>query len=296
MEQLIQKANVLLESLPYIKNFYSKTFVVKYGGSTMDDSLKRDIIQDLIMLKYIGINIIVVHGGGNEITNYLNKLNIQNEFVNGRRVTGASAMEVVQMVLVGKINQEIVSMINQYGGKAVGLSGNDANLLVAKKKLPEIVFDEKTNSEKTVDLGFVGEIEKVNEKLIAGLSERGFIPVISPIGAGIDGESYNLNADDVASSVAQALKADKLIILTDVDGIYEVKDNPNTKITMLTVEKANQMIANNQIVGGMIPKVNACINAINNGTKRTHIIDGRERHSILLEIFTDKGIGTMVTD
>lgn len=295
-DALVKKADVLIESLPYIKSFHSKTFVIKYGGSTMEESLKKDIIHDIILLKYIGINPVIIHGGGPEINSYLARLNIKSEFVNGLRVTDKQAMEIVQMVLVGKVNQEIVSMLNLYGGKGVGLSGKDANIVVAKKHLPEIIYDNNGQNEKSVDLGFVGEIEKIDSRLITGLCEHGFIPVISPIGVGFDGESYNINADDVASAIACSLKAEKLIMLTDVDGIYEVAGNPSTKINSLTVTKAEQMIANNQITGGMIPKVRACIDAVTNGVKRTHIVDGKERHSILLEIFTDKGTGTMVID
>ncbi len=296
MEALVKKAESLIESLPYIKSFRSKTFVIKYGGSTMEESLKKDIIHDIILLKYIGINPVVVHGGGQEINAYLNKLNLKSEFVNGLRVTDKQVMEVVQMVLVGKVNQEIVSMLNLYGGRGVGLTGKDGNIVVAKKHLPEIIYDSEGKNERSVDLGFVGEIEKIEPALITGLCEHGYIPVISPIGVGFDGESYNINADDVASAVACSLKAEKLIMLTDVDGIYEVAGNPSTKINSITVNKAEQMIANNQIKGGMIPKVRACVDAVTNGVKRTHIIDGKERHSILLEIFTDKGIGTMVID
>jgi len=294
LEQVTQKVGVLIESLPYIKSFHSKTFVIKYGGSTMDDSLKKDIIHDIILLKYIGINPVIVHGGGNEISSYLKKLDLNSEFVNGLRVTSKEVMEVVEMVLVGKINQEIVSLLNLYGGKGVGLTGKDANIIVARKHLPEMVFDPNGKNQKSVDLGFVGEIDKIDPKLIISLCESGFIPVISPIGVGYDGESYNINADDAASAIAQSLKADKLIMLTDVDGIYEVPGNPATKLNSITIDKAQQMIASNQITGGMIPKVNACLEAVSNGVKRTHIIDGKDKHSILIEIFTDKGIGTMV--
>jgi acetylglutamate kinase len=297
MQSFNEKERQILEFLPYVEKYRSKTLVFKYGGSISandNSSLKEDIIRDLTLLKYIGINIVIVHGGGSEITNYMNKLGMKAEFANGRRVTSSDAMEVVQMVLVGKINQKIVSTINKYGGKAVGLTGNDANLFVVKKRMQEKVFDEATKTEKEIDLGFVGDIQKVNEKLITYLCEKDYIPVISPIGIGIDDETYNVNADDAACSVAQALKAEKLIILTNVDGIYEVKDNPNTVKSVLTVEEANLMLANNKIAGGMIPKITACINAINNGIKSAHIINGKKDHSILLEIFTDKGIGTMI--
>lgn len=293
--KLAEKAEVLIESLPYIKSFHSKTFVIKYGGAAMlDESLKKDIIHDFILLRYIGINVVVVHGGGPEITSYLNKLGKKTEFVNGLRVTDKETMDTVQMSLVGKTNQEIVSMLNLFGGKGVGLSGKDSNIILSRKRLPESVFDTETKSEKMVDLGFVGEIEKIDHSLITLLCQNNYIPVIAPIGVGLDGESYNINADEAASEIAISLKADKLIMVTDVDGIYEKKDNPATKIDSLSISQAKQMIEKNQIVGGMIPKVTACTNAISNGVKRTHIVDGRIKHSILLEIFTDKGIGTMV--
>ncbi|HNZ26423.1 MAG TPA: acetylglutamate kinase [Spirochaetota bacterium] len=293
-QTLTEKADILMESLPYIRTFRSKTFVIKYGGSTMDEMLRKDIIQDVILLKYIGINPVIIHGGGSEITSYLNKLNLKSEFINGLRVTDKAAMEVVQMVLVGKINQEIVSQINKYGGKGVGLSGNDANIILVRKKLPTEIFDVNGNCERTVDYGYVADVEKIDPTILKYLSESGYIPVISPIGVSFDGESYNINADEAAGEIAQALKADKLIMLTDVDGIYEVAGNPATKIDAITIDKAREMIAKNQIKGGMIPKVKSCIEAILNGVKRTHIIDGRNKHSLLLEIFTDKGIGTMV--
>lgn len=295
IEKLIEKADVLIEALPYIKTFASKTFVIKYGGAAMvDENLKKDIINDLILLKYIGINPVIIHGGGPEITDYLKKLGKETEFVNGLRVTDEETIKIVQMVLVGKVNQEIVSMINLYGGKAVGVSGKDANMILAKKHMPERNYDSTVGDEKIVDLGFVGDVEKIDPKIINTLCSNGYIPVISPIGVGLDGESYNVNADLAAGKIAEALKADKLIMLTDIDGIYEVPENPATKIASLTIDKAQQMIEHNQIKGGMIPKVTACINAVTNGVKRTHIIDGREKHSILLEIFTDKGIGSMV--
>jgi len=296
IEKLIEKAEILMESLPYIKTFNSKTFVIKYGGSAMlDEDLKKSIIHDIILLKYIGINPVIVHGGGPAVTKYLDKMGIKSKFVNGLRVTDKETMNIVQMVLVGKINLEIVSMLNLYGGKGIGLTGKDSNLIIARKHLPEMQYDAQGKNEEAIDLGFVGEIEKIDPTPIEFLCKMGYIPVISPIGVGLDGESYNINADAVAGEIAQALKAEKLIMLTDVDGIYEVPDNKSTKITALTLDKAMQMISSNKISGGMIPKVKACMNATSNGVKRTHIIDGNEKHSILLEIFTDKGIGTMVT-
>ena len=295
IKKFIEKAEILMESLPYIKSFSSKTFVIKYGGAAMEDvSLGEKVIQDIILLKYIGINPVIIHGGGPAITKYLEKLGVKSKFINGLRVTNQQTMDIVQMVLVGQLNQNIVGLLNHYGGKAIGLSGKDANLIVARKHLPEMKYDSEGKSQEAVDLGFVGEVEKINPESIRLLCDNGYIPVISPIGVGIDGECYNINADDVAGEIAQALKAEKLIMLTDVDGIYEVPDNKATKITALTSDKAMQMITNNQISGGMIPKVKACLEAAENGVKRTHIIDGREKHSILLEIFTDTGIGTMV--
>lgn len=296
IEQFIKKAEVLIESLPYIKAFNSKTFVIKYGGAAMsDESLKKNIIQNIILLKYIGINPIIVHGGGPLITSYLEKTGIKSRFVNGLRVTNRDTINVVQMVLVGLINQEIVSLLNHYGGNAIGLSGKDANLIIARKHLPEEEYDPKEKKQKSIDLGFVGEIEKIQPSILINLSEKGYIPVIAPIGVGLDGESYNINADVVAGEIAKSLKAEKLIMLTNVDGIYKVPDNKATKINSLTVSKAKEMIEKNQIKSGMIPKVKACMDATLNGVKRTHIIDGGEKHSMLLEIFTDKGIGTMVT-
>lgn len=295
IEKVAEKAEVLIESLPYIKTFHSKTFVIKYGGAAMlDESLKRGIIHDFILLRYIGINVVVVHGGGPEITSYLEKIGKKSQFVNGLRVTDKETMNAVQMSLVGKTNQDIVGMINLYGGKGVGLAGSDSNIILARKKAPELIFDTETKQDKKVDLGFVGEIERIDNSLINLLNQNGYIPVIAPIGVGLDGENYNINADEVASEIAVALKADKLIMVTDVDGIYENPENPATKIESLTIHRAKQMIEKQIIVGGMIPKVRACINGISNGVKRTHIVDGRIKHSILLEIFTDHGIGTMV--
>ena len=295
IEKLEEKADVLIESLPYIKTFHSKTFVIKYGGAAMvDNNLKQDIIKDFILLRYIGINVVVVHGGGPEITSFLQKIGKETTFVNGLRVTDKETMDAVQMSLVGKTNQDVVSMINHFGGKAVGLSGADSNIIQARKKMMETVLDPETKKEKNIDLGFVGDIERIDSSLVNLLNQNGYIPVIAPIGVGIDGEHYNINADEVASEVAVSLKADKLIMVTDVDGIYENPSNPATKIESLTIHRAKQMIEKGEISGGMIPKVRACINGISNGVKRTHIVDGRQKHSILLEIFTDHGIGTMV--
>lgn len=292
VKALIDKAKILIEALPYIRTFADKTFVIKYGGQAMvSDELKKSVMMDIILLKYIGINPIVVHGGGAEVTQMLKRLGKETVFANGLRVTDAETMEVVEMVLTGKINKEIVSLINRNGGKAVGLSGKDSNLLVARRRPPERV----SGSDELVDLGYVGEIVQVNPGVIHSLSREGYIPVISSIAAGQDGESLNINADHVAGELAAALGAEKLILLTDVEGIFASADDPSTLISSLPKDQALTMIEAGKINKGMIPKVEACLTALEHNVKRTHIIDGRLPHSLLLEIFTDHGIGTMVT-
>lgn len=287
MDSIIEKANVLIEALPYIRTFYGKTFVIKYGGNAMvNDEIKRAVILDVILLKYVGVNPVLVHGGGPEINQMLKLLGKKSEFVNGLRVTDAETMDVVQMVLVGRVNQEIVSLINRYGGKAVGLSGKDANLIIARKH----------QQDGEPDLGYVGDVVKVNPDIVHIVSKAGYIPVVSSVGMGSEGESYNINADTVAGELAAALNADKLIILTDVEGISEDPQDPGTLISSLTVARAMELIQQGKIAGGMIPKVEACISALKSGVTRTHIIDGRGLHSLLLEVFTDKGIGTMVVN
>ncbi|MGE5558849.1 MAG: acetylglutamate kinase [Bacillota bacterium] len=289
MDRLIEKADVLIEALPYMRTFYGKTFVIKYGGNAMlSRGLKQSVILDIILLKFIGINPVLVHGGGPEISEMLKKVGKKTEFVGGLRVTDSETMEIAQMVLIGKINQDIVSIINQGGGKAVGLSGKDANLIAARKYVHA--------SEKGVDLGYVGEVQAVNPAIINLLCDKGYIPVISSIGAGKNGESYNINADTVAGEIAAALRADKLIMLTDVEGIFEDYEDKGSLLSSLSVEKARGLIQRGKLDGGMIPKVEACIRAVQSGVTRTHIIDGRLIHSILLEIFTDQGIGTMVVE
>ncbi|MFO7318492.1 MAG: acetylglutamate kinase [Clostridia bacterium] len=293
MNGSIQKAEVLIEALPYIRTFFGKTFVIKYGGSAMTDpELKKAVMLDVILLKYVGLNPVIVHGGGPEISRTMERLGKEPVFVGGHRVTDAETMEIVQMVLVGKVNQEIVSLINKYGGKAVGLSGKDGNLIVARRRRGAV--SQSPASEGEVDLGFVGDVESVNPEPIRLLSEKGYIPVIAPVGVGLEGESYNINADAVAGHLAAALKADKLIMLTDVEGIFADPEDRTTLISSLRTEQAHRMIQDGQIAGGMIPKVEACIRALEGGVARTHIIDGRKMHSLLLEIFTDQGIGTMV--
>ncbi len=289
MNGLIEKANVLIEALPYIRTFFGRTFVIKYGGSAMiDDELKQSVMLDLILLKYVGVDPVLVHGGGPAINEMMGRLGKKPTFVSGLRVTDEETMEIAVMVLAGKVNKEIVSLISKYGGKAVGLSGKDGNMLIARKK---VVVGEDNQE---IDLGHVGEVEKINPQVIRILSKEGFIPVISSIGVGYQGESYNINADSVAGELAIALEAAKLILLTDVEGIYEQPDDPKTLISALHIEQARKLVARGKISAGMIPKVEACIKAVENGVPRTHIIDGRTKHSMLLEIFTDKGIGTMV--
>ncbi|MCG8570008.1 MAG: acetylglutamate kinase, partial [Spirochaetes bacterium] len=247
IEKLRYKAEILIETLPYIRTFNNKIFVIKYGGSAMkDEELKKDIVHNLILLKYIGIRPVIVHGGGPEISGYLNKMDIQTRFANGLRITDKETMQVVQMVLKGKLNQEIVSLINFYGGKGVGLSGIDGNLILARKHPAEHVINDG-GEEELIDLGFVGEVEKIDPSLINSLLDTGFIPVISPIGVGLDGNSYNINADIAAGEIAQALKAEKLIMLSDIEGIYELPDKPETKMNNLSISKAKQMMANHQI-------------------------------------------------
>lgn len=280
----IDKAGILIEALPYIRTFYGTTIVVKYGGNAMiNQQLKEAVCQDLVLLKYIGLNPVIVHGGGPEISSMMKRMGKEPTFVNGLRVTDDETMEIAQMVLVGKINTELVTLLNRYGGKAVGLNGKDANLIQAKK-----------HDSSQVDLGFVGDVELINPGLLQILNREGYIPVVSSVGVGEDGASYNINADLVAGVLAGALKAAKLILLTDVEGIYEDPEKPETLISSLTVGKARQLIAEGKIARGMIPKVEACIGALRAGVGRTHIIDGRKLHSILLEIFTNEGIGTMV--
>lgn len=292
MLELIKKAEVLIEALPYIRTFADKTFVIKYGGHAMvSEELKKSVIMDIVLLKFIGINPIVVHGGGAEINHMLERLGKEAVFANGLRVTDAETMEVAEMVLTGKVNKELVSLINRFGGKAVGLSGKDADLLVARRRPPERI----NGSDTVVDLGLVGDIVKVNPDVIFSLSAKGYIPVIASIGAGLEGESLNINADHVAGELAAALSAEKLILLTDVEGIFADPSNKTTLISSLTKARALEMIKEGHINKGMIPKVEACLRALEHEVNRTHIIDGRLTHSILLEIFTDHGIGTMVT-
>ena len=287
MEALIKKAEILIEALPYIQKLYGKTVVIKYGGNAMiNEELKNSVMEDITLLKYIGMNPVIVHGGGPEINKLLGSLDIKSEFCDGLRITDSETMEVAQMVLVGKTNKEIVSLLNQKGGKAIGLCGIDGNLIECEKYMPIVDGVEK-------DIGYVGKITNINSKVLELISKDEYIPVVAPIGVGKDGHSYNINADTVAGEIASALKAEKLILLTDVEGVKMSKDDTNT-IYALTAAEVHDLIERKIINGGMIPKVLGCLDALNNGVNRTHIIDGRIPHCLLLEIFTYKGIGTMI--
>ena len=284
MQELIKKAGILIEALPYIQKFYNKTVVIKYGGNAMiNEELKHSVMEDVTLLKYIGMHPVVVHGGGPDISAALKTYQIESKFVGGLRVTDADTMRVAQMVLVGKTNKEIVSLLNQFGGKAVGICGIDGGLIECEP----LDVDGDGNP---VDLGFVGKIVKVNTELLEKLTNDEFIPVVAPIGMDKEGQSYNINADTVAGAIASAVKAEKLMFLTDVEG---VKDKEGNIIHAMTPEKAHALIEDGTISGGMIPKVRGCLEAVDEGVNRVHIIDGRILHSILLEIFTDAGIGSM---
>ena len=281
----INKANILIEALPYIQRLWGKTIVIKYGGNAMvNEDLTRKILEDVTLLKYVGINPILVHGGGPEINAMLTRVGVKSEFHNGLRITDEATMEIVQMVLAGKLNKNIAAQIGTLGGKAIGLCGKDAGLIQVTKKppLPD-----------GVDLGHVGDIVKVNTKLLNALCADEYIPVISTVGVDAAGESYNINADTAAAAIATALKAEKLIFLTDIDGVRRVPEDPTTLYPILTVEQARALIADGTISGGMIPKVNSCVDAIEKGVRRVHILNGTIPHPIILEIFTDRGIGTM---
>jgi acetylglutamate kinase len=288
VQERIAKAEVLLDALPYIRRFSGKTMVVKYGGHAMvDEDLKESFAQDIVLLKFVGINPVIVHGGGPQIGRLLDQLGIESRFVRGMRVTDQQTMDVVEMVLVGKINKEIVSLINRHGGRAVGLSGKDGELIRAKK----LAVSGEGDVPAEVDMGMVGEVQAVDPVVIETLDRSDFIPVIAPVGVGERGETYNINADLVAGEVAEALRAEKLILLTDVEGI---RDAEGMVLPTLDVERATQLIRDGVIGEGMIPKVECCIEALRGGVGKTHIIDGRVRHAVLLEVFTREGVGTEV--
>ena len=280
------KADVLIEAIPYIRKFAGTTVVVKYGGSAMvDEKLKKSVIKDIALLKYIGLKPVVVHGGGKEITALLDRLGKETQFVDGLRVTDAETAGVAEMVLSGSIGKSLVENLESVGVEACGINGKDGHTLQARKKVDE----------KGRDLGFVGEIEKVDIHLIETLLEAGYVPVISPVGVDSYSQTYNINADYAASAIAGALNAQKLVFLTDVEGILRDKDDPSTIIRRMSAQEAIDMIADGTINGGMIPKVECCLDALDKGVKTVHVLDGRLPHSMLLEIFTASGVGTMVT-
>jgi acetylglutamate kinase len=291
MKEIIRKAEVLIDALPYIRNFYGKTLVIKYGGAAQTkDELKESFSQDIAMLNFIGIRTVIVHGGGPKISATMEKMGKKPEFVQGQRVTDQETMDIVEMVLGGLVNKEIVSLINKHGGKAVGLSGKDGGLIRAHKKIIKKITPETGVSE-IVDLGLVGEVTAIDPAVLDGLEKNGFIPVISPIGVGPQGETLNINADYVASAVAASLKAEKLILLTDVAGLL---DKTGTVISTLKKSQVSRLVKNGSITGGMLPKVQACTRALDEGVNKTHIVDGRIPHCLLLEIFTKEGIGTEI--
>lgn len=292
MKNLIDRAQVLIEALPYIQRFNGKAFVIKYGGAAMvDEDLKRSFCQDVTLLKVIGLNPIVVHGGGPQIGSVLKQMGKESRFIDGMRVTDEETMNVVEMVLSGKVNAEIVSKINALGGRAVGLSGKDGNLLRARKmEMRRVPKD--ANPPELIDLGRVGEVEHVDPSVLIALEEKQFIPVIAPVGVDADGNTYNINADFVAGHVAGALDAEKLILLTDVEG---VKDAKGDLVKNMGIAEAEKAMKAGVIKGGMLPKIECCISALRSGVRSTHVIDGRVEHALLLEIFTDVGIGTQIT-
>jgi acetylglutamate kinase len=279
-----------METLPYFRRFYGKTFVIKYGGHAMvDEELKENFAQDIVLLKYVGINPVIVHGGGPQIDQMLDKLGITSRYVRGMRVTDQETLDIVEMVLVGKVNKGIVNLINQHGGMAVGLSGKDGGLILARKM--NVTVSDNGKPPEIIDIGMVGEIVGINPLIIDSLDDNKFIPVIAPVGVGLEGETYNINADLVAGEVAEALHAEKLILMTDVEG---VKDKKGDLLGTLTEKQARKMIQDGVVGAGMIPKVECCIEALKGGVGKTHIIDGRVKHAVLLEIFTKEGVGTEV--
>ena len=283
MQKYLDKAEVLIEALPYIQRFNRKIIVVKYGGSAMvDEELKRNVIKDVVLLKLVGFKPIIVHGGGKEISRWVGKVGMEPRFINGLRVTDEDTMEVAEMVL-NKVNKELVSMIESLGVRGVGISGKDGGLLKVDRKLSD-----------GQDIGYVGNIRQVNPKVLYDLLEKDFLPVVCPIGMDDAFHSYNINADDAASAIAEAMNAEKLAFLTDIEGVYADKDDPSSLISELTLAGAAKLIAEGHVGGGMIPKLQNCIDSINNGVSRVHILDGRIPHCLLLEIFTNKGIGTAI--
>jgi acetylglutamate kinase len=287
MEKYIEKAKILSEALPYFRKFYGKTVVIKYGGSSMEsEQIRQTTASDIVLMKYVGMNPVVVHGGGKAISDVMAKMGKKPVFHKGMRVTDDETKDIVEMVLVGRINKEVVTLINQAGGKAVGISGKDGNLIRSTKYYPE--------GTSGVDIGFVGKVSEINPDLIRSLAHDGYIVVVAPIGVGENGETYNINADSVAGEAAAALKAEKLVLLTDTPGILREKGDESTLISTVKLPEIKELIDTGVIEGGMIPKVEACECALKAGVNKTHIIDGRILHALLLEIFTDRGIGTQI--
>ena len=283
-----QEAAILAEALPYIKRFHGKTIVVKFGGNAMvDEKLKQCFARDVVLLKLVGMNVVVVHGGGPQIENLLTRVGKKGEFIQGMRVTDAETMEIVEMVLGGQVNKDVVNLINQAGGKAVGLTGKDGNCIRAKK----LMLENKDNPGDLIDVGQVGDITKIDPSLIALLETGAFIPVIAPIGVGPEGETYNINADVVAGKIAEVLKAEKLVLLTNTPGVL---DKAGELITGITPREIDAMVADGTLSGGMLPKIGSALDAARNGVNGVHIIDGRVEHALLLEILTDHGVGTMI--
>ena len=283
-----RKAEILSEALPYIKRFFDKTIVIKYGGNAMTDPrLKECFAHDVVLLKLVGLNPVVVHGGGPQIESLLARVGKKGEFIQGMRVTDAETMELVEMVLGGQVNKDIVNLINQHGGKAVGLTGKDGNFIRAKK----LMLEDKDNPGDLIDVGQVGEITQIDPSLIDHLDKGAFIPVIAPIGVGKDGETYNINADVVAGKIAEVLKAEKLVLLTNTPGVL---DKDGNLITGITPKQIDEMVEDGTLSGGMLPKISSALDAARNGVKGVHIIDGRVEHALLLEILTDHGVGTMI--
>lgn len=283
MQEILQKAEVLIEALPYIQRFNRKIIVVKYGGSAMvDEELKKSVIQDVTLLKLVGFKPIIVHGGGKEISKWVGKVGMEPEFINGLRKTDAATMEIAEMVL-GKVNKSLVQMVEELGVNAIGISGKDGGLLKVDKKY--------SNGQ---DIGYVGEVKEVNPKILFDLLEKDFLPIICPVGLDDNYDTYNINADDAACAIARAVNAEKLAFLTDIEGVYKDPADKSTLISELTVSGAKDLIEGGNIGGGMLPKLNNCIDAIDNGVSRVHILDGRIPHCLLLEIFTNKGIGTAI--
>jgi acetylglutamate kinase len=288
---MIEKANVLIEALPYIRRFYQKTVVIKYGGHAMvAEDLKESFAQDIVLMKYIGIHPVVVHGGGPQIGKMLERVGKKSDFYAGMRVTDADTMKIVEMVLVGNVNKEIVSLINRHGGQAIGLSGKDGRLIGARK-LHVYRYQGDDQSPEIIDIGLVGEVQRINVEVLQVLEKSHMIPVIAPVGAGQNGETYNINADLVAGHIATALQAKKLILMTDVPGVFDAEEN---LISSMTVGEAADLLQEGVLRGGMIPKVQCAIDAVQGGVEKVHVVDGRKLHAVLLEIFTDAGIGTEI--